>query len=278
MNYKLYLIIPIILLLVSVGVLLNQYNQTGEWFERSIDLKGGTLITVKVSSAVDVPDLKSVLSAKFGSIQIRELSGITGQSLLINAEADVDIDDLLSEISSYGIDVLEYSAQQIGATLGETFWVQAQTGIIVALVFMALIVFFIFRTAVPSMAVISAVIFDAIITLALMQVFDIPLSLASLAAILMIIGYSVDTDILLTTRLLKGTGPLRERVVTTLKTSLTMSFTSIGALTILIIFGIAEVLTEIATVLLIGLIIDILITWLMNATILRWYMERKGIS
>jgi len=278
MNYKAYMVIPVILLVLSVGILVNEYSQTGEFFKRSIDLKGGTLVTIKLSEPVDVAGLRAHLTAIFGEVEIRELSGITGQSLLINTNVDVDVDDFLDEISSYGVDVVESSTQQIGATLGEAFWYQAQMGIIIALIFMAIIVFLIFRTLVPSLAVISAVIFDAIITLALMQVFGIPLSLASLAAILMIIGYSVDTDILLTTRLLKGTGPMNERIINTLKTSLTMSITSIGALIVLILFGIAEVLTEIASVLLIGLVIDIIITWLMNAGILRWYMERRGIA
>lgn len=277
MNYKLYMIIPIVLLLASIGVLANQYIQTGEFFERSIDLKGGTLITVKLNQDVDVNSLTNFLTSKYNNIYIRQVGGISGQSLLINAEEDIDTDEVLADLVNFGLDVTDSSIQQIGSSLGETFWVQAQTAIIAALVLMAIIVFFIFRSAVPSLAVILAVIFDFIITLALMQVFGIPLSLASLAAILMIIGYSVDTDILLTTRLLKGTGLLRERVVKTLKTSLTMSITSIGALSILIIFNITQLLTQIASVLLIGLTIDILITWLMNATILRWYMERKGI-
>ncbi|MBU0530178.1 MAG: protein translocase subunit SecF, partial [Nanoarchaeota archaeon] len=270
--------VPVVMLLASVGLLANSYIQTGEWFERSIDLKGGTLLTIKLTDSVDIPELTSFLSASYGDVYIRELSGISGSTLLINTEADVDSDALLADVSDFGVNVLDTTVHQIGSSLGEAFWAQAQIAIIIALVFMAVIVFFIFRTFVPSMAVISAVVFDLIITLAVMQVFGIQLSLASLAALLMIIGYSVDTDILLTTRLLKGTGEIKERINKTLKTSLTMSFTSIGALAVLTIFNITQILTQISMVLLIGLLIDIVITWLMNASVLRWYMERKGLA
>jgi preprotein translocase subunit SecF len=37
----------------------------------------------------------------------------------------------------------------------------------------------------------------------------------------------------------------------------------------------AQVLDQIASVLIIGLVADVLATWLMNLGILRWYMEGK---
>ncbi|MFH1978306.1 MAG: protein translocase subunit SecF [Candidatus Aenigmatarchaeota archaeon] len=277
-NYKPLLVIPIILLLVSVGILVNNYNQTGEWFERSIELKGGTLINIGLNDNDNTNGLESVLTNNFGSVSFRELSGLSGRSLLIGVEENVDTDAVLVEIENFGIDTGQFSVATIGSSLGDIFWYQAQIGLVIAFIFMGIIVMFIFRTFVPSMAVIISAVSDIIITLAIMQVFHIDLSLAGFAALLMIIGYSVDTDILLTTRMLKGTGTLRERVVKTLKTGLTMSVTSIGALTTLLIFGISPLLAQIASVLLIGLIVDIIITWLLNASILRWYMERKGVA
>ena len=43
-----------------------------------------------------------------------------------------------------------------------------------------------------------------------------------------------------------------------------------------VIYGVSTVLNEIAAVLLIGLIADLLFTWLQNSVILRWYVKRKG--
>lgn len=97
----------------------------------------------------------------------------------------------------------------------------------------------------------------------------------------MLIGYSVDTDILLTTRILKRKeGTVTQRAVEAIKTGLTMAAAAIGsmvALYLVVVFMIpaAQTLADIAAVLIIGLTADILATWLMNLGILRWYVEAR---
>jgi preprotein translocase subunit SecF len=68
---------------------------------------------------------------------------------------------------------------------------------------MGLVVFFYFRSIAPSLAVILEAFSDIIVTLAIFNLTGIKLSTAGIAAFLMLIGYSVDTDILLSTRVLK---------------------------------------------------------------------------
>jgi len=276
-NYKKFLIVPILLLLFSIGILVNNYSQTGEWFARSVELKGGTLISISIPSPVDISELEKALSESFGAVSVRELRGLAGYGISIETDSETESSAVMQELESMGIDTTDSSIETIGPALGGAFWYQAQIGIAMAFIFMGIIVFLIFRTALPSLAVILAALSDILITLAFMQIFGIELSLAGLAAILMIIGYSVDTDILLTTRFLRGSGLLIDRIKRTLKTSLTMSFTSIGALAALLLFGISPVLSQIAMVLLIGLSVDIVITWLQNSVLLRWYCEKRGI-
>jgi len=43
------------------------------------------------------------------------------------------------------------------------------------------------------------------------------------------------------------------------------------------VLGISPVITQIATVLMIGLLNDIMNTWLTNYAILKWYCEKKGM-
>lgn len=278
MNYKLLLIVPIAILLFSIGLLANNYLQTGEWFERDIELKGGTLITLETENPMNIMELENLLSNSIGPVNIRELKGLSGYQLMIALDAETDYEAVLDEIAKLGIDTEKFSVRTIGPALGKAFWNQAQMGIIIAFIFMGIIVFVIFRTFVPSFAVILAAVSDIVITLALMQVFGISLSLASFASLLMLIGYSVDTDILLTTRLIRESGPVKEKIRGALKTGLTMSFTTIGALSALLISGISPVLSQIAMVLLIGISIDIINTWLQNSVLLRWYVEKKGID
>ena len=250
--------------------------QTGEWFIRSIELKGGTQITINTQTPVDIADLKEALESRFGSVSVRELRGFSGYGMIIGVETGIDSTEVLNVLKDLGINTAESSVATIGPALSASFWQQAQVAVIVAFIFMGVIVFGIFRTSIPSFAVMLAAVSDIIVTLALMQVFGIELSLAGLAALLMLIGYSVDTDIMLTTRLLKGTGLLVERIKPALKTGLTMSFTTIGALAALLLSAISPVLSQIAAVLLIGLLVDIINTWLQNSVLLRWYLERRG--
>jgi preprotein translocase subunit SecF len=278
-NYKLFLTVPIALLFVSAGILVNQYSQTGEWFQRSIELKGGTLITINTENRLDTANIENELRGKFQPINVRETRSFKGYGMLIETSSEADPDEILGELQAMGINTDDRSVETIGPSLGSAFWSQAQLAIIIAFIFMGIIVFVIFRTFAPSIAVIVSAMSDIIITLGFMQVFGIELSLAGLAALLMLIGYSVDTDIMLTSRLLRESEDktLSEKIRRALKTGLTMTLTSIGALTALLLSSISPVLSQIALVLLIGLVIDIMNTWLMNSVVLRWYCERRGL-
>lgn len=166
---------------------------------------------------------------------------------------------------------------QIEPSLGQSLKKQGLWAMLIAYILMAFVVFVAFRDFVPSMAVVLAATCDIIVAVGGMVIFDINLENASLAALLMLIGYSVDTDILLTTRVLKRSADtVNERIDNAMKTGLTMTVTAIGALTMLsIIANLAHItqLQSIASVLLIGLLADIAGTWFMNAGILRWYLE-----
>jgi preprotein translocase subunit SecF len=105
---------------------------------------------------------------------------------------------------------------------------------------------------------------------------EIKLSTAGIAAFLMLIGYSVDTDILLSTRVLKVTeGTVFEKIKGAMRTGLMMSGTTIVAILTALIFTQSEVIRQIMIILLIGLGIDLINTWIQNAGLLRLYVERK---
>jgi len=92
----------------------------------------------------------------------------------------------------------------------------------------------------------------------------------------MLIGYSVDTDILLSTKVLKSKiGTVMDRIYSAMSTGLTMNITTMIAITIAMVFTTSEVIRQIMTILLIGLFVDIINTWIQNVGILRWYLEKK---
>ncbi len=275
-RYRMLIAVPVVMLLASAGILVYGFMQNGEWFQRSIELKGGTLITIKTDRSVDANAVENALSS-YGDVLVRELRSFSGYSLSIEMESGVNTTLVIESLKGIGIDAKDYSVQSIGSSLGESFWQQAQMGIIIAFVLMGLIVFVIFRTFVPSIAVMLAAVSDIIVTLAVMQVAGIEMSLASFAALLMLIGYSIDTDILLTTRVLKSEETsVPERIKSAFRTGMTMTGTTLGAVGAVMLASSSTVLFQITSVLMIGLIADIVNTWFQNATILRMYAERRG--
>ena len=120
---------------------------------------------------------------------------------------------------------------------------------------------------------------DIIMTLALVNLIGLKLSTGGVVAFLMIIGYSVDTDILLTTRILrkKSNDSVNALLRGAFKTGMNMMVTSIIALTtaLIVVYPFSSVLNQIFTILLIGLGFDIINTWITNMSIIKWYAEKK---
>jgi len=134
------------------------------------------------------------------------------------------------------------------------------------------------KNSIPSIAIILAAFTDIILTVAIVDIIGMPLSSAGLVAFLMLIGYSVDTDILLTTRVIKDhEGPLNTRIYQAFKTGMTMTLTAIAAVgvSLIIIYSFSNTLRQIFSILLIGLTMDLISTWITNASIIKWYMESK---
>jgi len=274
-NYKMLIVVPIALMVISVAILSMHYMQTGDWFNRSFELTGGTLITVETKQVPEIDMVENALSAY--KVSVRTLTGFGGGKLLIQAEASADSEAIIAALASAGIDTSVSSVQMIGPALSESFWIQAQIAMAVAFILMGVVVFVLFRDLVPSGYVMLCAFFDIVVTMALMQVFGIELSLASLGGLIMLLDYSVDTDILLTTRCLRGTGTFGERWRSSVKTGLTMSATALGAMLALYISGLSPVISEIAAVLILGLCADVILTWVQNSILLKVHMERKGL-
>ncbi|MBW6442705.1 hypothetical protein K0A97_02905 [Patescibacteria group bacterium] len=132
--------------------------------------------------------------------------------------------------------------------------------------------------SIPSLAVIISAFANIFMTLTLLNLLNISMSTSGVVALLMLIGYSVDTDILMVNRILKRKeGSLNSRIFSAFSTGITMTLTSLVALiTALIILGsFSPVLTTIFTVLIIGLSFDLINTWITNASIMKWYVKSK---
>lgn len=148
--------------------------------------------------------------------------------------------------------------------------------IIAIIIFIILIIIYI-RDSIPAFGIVLCAFSDIFFSLAIFDLFGHKLSIAGVAAFLMLIGYSIDTDILLSVRVLKRReGSIFDRVVGALKTGITMSVCALVAVLAAYFFTHSIVIKEIMFVLIAGLIGDIIFTWIQNAGILRWHLEHKG--
>jgi len=286
-NYKLLLLILLILLILSLGYIAYFHQQNNDFIKRDVSLTGGTTITIfSEQEEININDLTNRLSQKIDDFNIRELSNFrTGKQEAIIIEIPIEatseeyktITSSIEDFLGYDLTSENSSVVSTGSTLGESFYKQLQFAILISFILMAIVVFIIFRTFAPSMAVVLSAFADIMMTLALVNILGIRVSSAGIIAFLMLIGYSVDTDIMLTTRLLKRQGQINTKLKDAFKTGITMTLTSIIALSVALIItqSFSPVLKQIFTILLIGLGFDILNTWITNASILKWYLEKK---
>lgn len=279
--YKILLLIPAILLFLSLAQLVYTYQQTGDFIIKDITLTGGTSITVFTEQEINIKDLKSQLSEQLDDFNIRELSDFrTGRQKAVIVESPLESSELkpiLENLLGFELTSENSTIESTGSGLGKSFYNQLRLAIILSFILMAIVVFIIFRTAVPSLAVVISAFADIMMTLSFINLLGIKISSAGITAILMLIGYSVDSDIMLTTRLLKRHEDTNQKLKGAIKTGLTMTLTSLIAILVafLITRTLSPVLGQIFLVLIIGLSFDILNTWITNVSILKWYLNHK---
>lgn len=282
-QYKKLLWIPFLLVLFALGVLVHNYLVTGDFVNKGVSLKGGTTITI--DQPFDSKEIEEYLKQKFPEreITVRTLSS-AGKSIGIAVDSDAQENKEIQSLTlaleeKLNLKKEDYGVEVIGSSLSKSFFRQAFVALVIAFLLMGGVVFLYFKTLAPGLAVILAAFSDILVTLALFNLTGNKLSTAGIAAFLMLIGYSVDTDILLSTWVLKRRGgSVMERVLGAMKTGLTMSLTSLIVILVAFFLVRSEVIKQIMLILLLGLLVDLVMTWIQNAGILRIYLERKNKS
>ncbi len=199
--------------------------------------------------------------------------------ILTNNNFYAKITTLVTTELNLGSDA-KIQTREIAPTLGKDF-VNASVKVgIVAFVLLTLVILLFFRELVPSGLILFAVIFDVFAALAGMAIFNISLSLTTIPALLMLIGYSVDTDILLSTRVLKDVSknPINS-ANSSIATGLTMTITTMSTIIVMLVISYLSqmlVIFEISIILLCGLVGDVMSTWFFNAPALIKYAIKKN--
>ena len=264
-------VIPLVLFVISLVVIVSTFAATGMPVTPGIDFSGGTAVTIITSESSEQ------LQIIFAGYPLSEISDMNnGKFLKFGTMDDAQYQSLSDLVNQKYPDA---KIDQIGESFGKSLQSQAVLAIIFSFVGMAIVVFLTFRTFVPSVAVVFSALADMVMAAAGMNIVGIPLSLGTTAALLMLIGYSVDSDILLTNRVLKRQGKLNDKLMGAFHTGMIMTSTTFAAVAALFVvswFGSIQIIMEISAVLLIGLVADIINTWLTNVGIIKWYVLKGG--
>lgn len=274
------LAIPLAILAVSLVILLVSFMSSGSPVNLGMEFQGGTQISVETA---DSPAKLEEMYSSYDITDVRQAgSRVVMQFGVMDKEQQRQLEnDITSRYSNVQI-------QQVGPIYGRDLQVQAVRALIISFIGMSLVAFLLFRTLIPSLAIILSAFSDIMIAAAFMKVAGIELSLGTLAALLMLIGYSVDSDILLTNRVLKRRGTIEEKISRAMQTGITMTTTTLAALAVMYIvstysylvipsFTQITLLSQISIVLIAGLIADMMNTWLLNTGILRWYVSKPEL-
>jgi preprotein translocase subunit SecF len=269
------IILPLIVLFLALMVIGYTQLTVSSPVHLGLDFKGGVMITIMTDKTDDQ------LKSEFASYPLRLIaSGSLGEKTLRFSTMDQATNEKL--IKYVNTNYKGASIENVGSVFSQANQSQAVIAIIVAFFGMALTVFIIFRNFIPSIAVIISAFSDIVVAVALMNIFGIELTFGTFAALLMLIGYSVDTDILLTTKILGERKYLDKKISSVRATGLTMTFAAIAAFIVLYlvstfswIAGLSPIpiLSNISMVMIFGLVADIMNTWFLNTGLLRWYMD-----
>jgi preprotein translocase subunit SecF len=273
-------LVPLAVLAVALAIVVGWYLVYGTPVALGIEFTGGTELIVQTDASEEA--VVEAFDREVDSIRAIQSDPGTNR-YLVTFQASEDAGQLQQQqLSAQARDAgfTVQSAQSTSPTFGEGTQRTALLGVGVAFVGMSVVVFLLFRTFVPSVAVVVSAFSDIVIPVALMNVFGIELSLGTVAALLMLIGYSVDSDILLNNHVIRRSGGFYESAYRAMRTGITMTLTSLSAMTVMTVvaylFGI-QLLSAIGIVLVFGLAADLMNTYMLNLSLLRWW-KFEGVA
>ena len=250
-----------VLILASIGSFFTQGLKLG------IDFTGGTLVEVGYEQAADLESIRTALAgAGFNDTTVQHFG--TNKDVLIRLAPQDDTTS--SELSNQVITLLNSSGNKVdlrrvefvGPQVGDELTNDGGLAMLYALVFILIYVGFRFeyRFALGS---ILALIHDVIITVGMFSIFQVEFDLPVLAAVLAVIGYSLNDTIVVYDRIRENFRKMRKGSATevinaslnqTLSRTMITSLTTTLVLLALFIFG-GEIIHGFALALLIGVVI-----------------------
>lgn len=258
---KLTLGISLSLMLVSIIALAVNGLKLG------LDFTGGTLIEVEYSQPANLNEIRGVLQQNayhdvtvqfFGS----EQDVLVRMSESYRADLGDDVLAALQKSSPQGVTVTLQRAEFVGSQVGEDL--RDEGGMALLLAIATILVYVAFRFQMKfSLGAVVALVHDVIITLGVFALFHIEFDLTVLAALLAIIGYSLNDTIVVADRIRENLRMMRETEVEeiinvsltqTLDRTLMTSGTTLIVVLVLLMMG-GELIHNFALALTVGIFV-----------------------
>ncbi len=254
--------LSLVLLLVSIGSLATRQLNLG------IDFTGGSVIEVGYSDAVEIQPIREVLESKgFDDAIVQHFGSARDVLIRLVPRADQDKAELSSQIinlltaaSDKPIDVrrVDFVGPQVGEELTEDGGLAVLYALIAILIYVTLRFEYRF-----SIGAVAALIHDVTITLGIFSIFQLGFDLSVLAALLAVIGYSLNDTIVVFDRVRENFRKIRKKTSTeiintsinqTISRTLMTSLTTLLVLVSLFLLG-GEVIHAFALALIIGVLV-----------------------
>ena len=252
---KFFYVVAVALMLASVASLAVKQLNLG------LDFTGGALVELNYSEAADLEAIRATLRENGWGDAVVQNFGASTDVLIRLPSDDPNLGNQVAQMikTTDGSDVSVKRVEFIGPQVGEELRDQGGLGMLVAIAGILLYVSLRFQMKF-AVAAILALVHDVIFTLGVFPFFGISFDLTVLAAILAVIGYSLNDTIVVFDRVRENMRLMRQTELTdiinisttqTLGRTMATSFSTILVLLALFWFG-GENIHGFATALLIG--------------------------
>ena len=182
-------------------VLISVISLTFKGLNAGLDFTGGTLIEIKLSQPVNLEEIRDVLGSKLeDDFQVSYFGSEEDILIKIPGGSENNISD---EIVSTLANVFQFDLRRkdfIGPQIGEELRDQGGLGLLAALLVMMVYIMFRFQFKF-AIGALLALVHDVLIVLGVFSIFYIGFNLTVLAAILAVIGYSLNDTIVVSDRI-----------------------------------------------------------------------------
>jgi preprotein translocase subunit SecF len=235
----------------------------------NIDFTGGTLVQLKFEKNVKIEDIRAALTSQgYGDAEIKHFG--TENEIVIRTGVNQSAEELSGRFEPIINAALpdnpfvEQRLEKVGPKIGKELIVDAVSAIFWALVLILFYVMWRFELKFALGAII-ALLHDVFITLGIFSLLDIEISAPIIAAVLTIVGYSLNDTIVVFDRIRENLkvkqkdsllfiNIVNKSLNETLSRTIITSLTTLIVVTILFFFG-GEVLRSFAFALIVGIVI-----------------------